>query len=148
MVEAIRARAGAMGMTVHAVALRLPEELAAALAAVAAGNPDTLLLLPDSANLDLADRVASFAVGHRLPFLTPWPEIVDFGGLLGYGASERKLLVRAGYYVKRILDGANPADLPVEQPTEIELRLSLKTAMGLGITIPPALLARADEVIE
>jgi putative ABC transport system substrate-binding protein len=148
MVENIRARVGAMGMTVHAAALRFPEELDVALAALAAGKPDALQLLPDSANLDLADRIASFAIGHRLPFLVSWPEVVEFGGLLGYGASERKLLVRAGYYVKRILDGANPADLPVEQPTEIELRLNLKTAKALGLTIPPSILARADEVIE
>jgi putative ABC transport system substrate-binding protein len=148
MVENIRARVGAMGMTVHAAALRFPEELGVALAALAAGKPDALQLLPDSANLDLADRIASFAIGHRLPVLVSWPEVVEFGGLLGYGASERKLLVRAGYYVKRILDGANPADLPVEQPTEIELRLNLKTAKALGLTIPPSILARADEVIE
>jgi putative tryptophan/tyrosine transport system substrate-binding protein len=148
MVDNIRARVGAMGMTVHAAASQLPEELDAALATLAAGKPDALLLLPDSANLDLADRIASFATEHRLPFLVSWPEVVEFGGLLGYGASERKLLARTGYYVKRILDGANPADLPVEQPTEIELRLNLKTAAALGLTLPPALVATADDVIE
>jgi putative tryptophan/tyrosine transport system substrate-binding protein len=148
MVDNIRARVGAMGMTVHAAGVRLPEELDAALAALAAGKPDALLLLPDAANLDLADRIASFAIGHRLPFLVSWPEVVEYGGLLGYGASERKLLVRTGYYVRRILDGANPADLPVEQPTEIELRLNLKTAAALGLTLPQALLATANDVIE
>jgi putative tryptophan/tyrosine transport system substrate-binding protein len=148
MLEDIRARAGEMGMTVHAVALRSPEDLGGALAALAAGKPDALQIVPDSANLDLADRVAAFAIGHRLPFVMSWPEIVEFGGLLGYGASERKLLVRSGYYLKRILDGANPADLPVEQPTSIELRLNLNTAKAAGLTIPPSILARADEVIE
>ena len=148
MLQDIRARAGEMGMTVHAVALRLPEDLGGALAALAAGKPDALQIVPDSANLDLADRVASFAIGHRLPFVMSWPEIVEFGGLLGYGVSERKLLVRAGYYLKRILDGADPADLPVEQPTLIELRLSLNTAKAAGLAIPPSILARADEVIE
>ncbi len=77
-----------------------------------------------------------------------WPEVVEFGGLLGYGASERKLLVRSAYYVKRILDGANPAELPVEQPTEVELRLNLKTARAIGITLPDSLMSRADRVVE
>ena len=148
MLEDIRARAGEMGMTVHAVALRLPEDLGGALAVLAAGKPDALQIVPDSANLDLADRVASFAIGHRLPFVMSWPEIVEFGGVLGYGASERKLLVRSAYYVKRILDGADPGDLPVEQPTSIELRLNLNTAKAAGLAIPPSILARADEVIE
>jgi putative ABC transport system substrate-binding protein len=70
------------------------------------------------------------------------------GGLLGYGASRRKLLIRAGYYVKRILDGANPADLPVEQPTQIELWINLKTANALGIDMPSQLEQLADRVIE
>ena len=148
MLEDIRARAGAIGMTVHAVALRLPEDLGGALGELAAGRPDALQIVPDSANLDLADRVASFAIGHRLPFVMSWPEIVEFGGLLGYGASERKLLVRSAYYLKRILDGADPANLPVEQPTSIELRLNLNTATAAGLAIPPSILARADEVIE
>ena len=148
MVDSIRTRIGAMGMTAQAAAVRFPEELDAGLAILAAGKPDALLLLPDAANLDLADRIAAFAIEHRLPFLMSGPEVVDFGGLLGYGASERKLLVRTGYYVKRILDGASPGNLPVEQPTDIELRLNLKTARALGLTFPPSILARADEVIE
>ena len=148
MVDSIRTRIGAMGMTAQAAAVRFPEEFDAGLAILAAGKPDALLLLPDAANLDLADRIAAFAIEHRLPFLMSWPEVVDFGGLLGYGASERKLLVRTGYYVKRILDGASPGDLPVEQPTDIELRLNLKTGRALGLTFPPSILARADEVIE
>jgi len=148
MVDSIRTRIGTMGMTVQAAAVRFPEDLDTALATLAATKPDALLLLPDAANLDLADRIAAFAIEHRLPFLISWPEVVDFGGLLGYGASERKLLLRTGYYVKRILDGANPADLPVEQPTEIELRLNARTARAIGLTFPPTMLARADDVIE
>ena len=76
------------------------------------------------------------------------PPVVEFGSLLGYGPPRRKFLVRAGYYVKRILQGADPADLPVEQPTQIELWLNMKTAKTLGITFPAALLATADQVIE
>jgi putative tryptophan/tyrosine transport system substrate-binding protein len=74
--------------------------------------------------------------------------MVEFGCLLGYGPPRRKFLVRAGYYVKRILQGADPADLPIEQPAQIELWLNMKTAKTLGITFPAALLATADQVIE
>lgn len=148
MVDNIRARAGAMGMTVHSVTLRLPEELDAALAALAAGKPDTLQILGDSANLDLGDQIAAFAIEHRLPFFASWLPIVELGGLLAYGASRRKLLIRAGYYVKRILDGADPADLPVEQPTQIDLWINLKTAKALGIDMPFQLQQLADRVIE
>jgi putative ABC transport system substrate-binding protein len=148
MLDDLRVRAGAMGMTVHSVTLRLPEELDAALVALAAGKPDALQILGDSANLDLGDRIAAFAIEHRLPFFATWLPIVELGGLLAYGASRRKLLVRAGYYVKRILDGAGPADLPVEQPTQIELWINLKTAKALGIDMPFQLQQLADRVIE
>jgi putative tryptophan/tyrosine transport system substrate-binding protein len=148
MLDDLRARTAAMGMTVHSVTLRFPEELDAALDALAAGKPDALQLLGDAANLDLGDRIASFAIEHRLPFFASYPAVVELGALLGYGAARRKLLTRAGYYVKRILDGANPAELPVEQPTQIELWINLKTAKALGITMPDSLISGADEVIE
>jgi putative tryptophan/tyrosine transport system substrate-binding protein len=127
---------------------RPAEELDAALAALAAGKPDALLLLADSANLDLGDRIAAFAIAHRLPFFATWPSAAELGCLLAYGASRRKLIIRAGYCVKRILDGANPADLPVEQPTHIELWLNLKTAKALDIDIPFQLQQLADRMIE
>jgi putative ABC transport system substrate-binding protein len=148
MLDNLRALAGAMGMTVHAVNSRVPEELDAALGALAAGKPGALQLLPDAANLDLADRIASFAIDHRLPFLASIPPVVELGALLGYGALRRQLVIRAGYYVKRTLDGTNPADLPIEQPTQIALWINLKTANAIGLTVPPALLAQADQVIE
>jgi putative tryptophan/tyrosine transport system substrate-binding protein len=148
MLDDLRARAGAMGMTVHSVILRSSEELDTALSTLAAGKPDALQLLADSANLDMGDRIAAFAIEHRLPFFATWPPIVELGGLLAYGASRRKLLIRAGYYVKRILDGASPADLPVEQPTPIELWINMKTAKALGVAIPFQLQQLADRLIE
>ena len=76
------------------------------------------------------------------------PEIAGFGGLSGYGPSQRQLIGRACYFVKRILKGANPEDLPVEQPTRLDLVINLKTAKALGITIPQSVLLRADDVIQ
>jgi putative ABC transport system substrate-binding protein len=148
MLDELRARAGAMGMTVHSVILRSPEELDMALSELVARQPDTLQLLGDSANLYLGDRIAPFAIEHRLPFFATWPPMVELGGLLAYGPSRRKLTLRAAYYVKRILDGASPADLPVEQPTQIELWINLKTAKALGIEVPFQLQQLADRVIE
>ena len=148
MVDNIRAYAGGMGITVLPVVVRMPEGLDTAFSAIAGENADAMQLVADSSNLDLGDRIAAFAIEHRLPCFATWPPIAELGGLLAYGPSRQKLFVKAANYVKRILDGANPADLPVEQPTEIELWINLKTAKSIGLTIPPSLLARVDKVIE
>jgi putative ABC transport system substrate-binding protein len=148
MVDNIRTYAGTMGITVLPVVLRMPEGLDAAFSAIEEQKTDAIQLVADSSNLDLGDRIAAFAIEHRLPCFATWPAIAELGGLLAYGPSRRKLFVRAANYVKRISDGANPADLPVEQPTEIELWINMKTAKSIDLTIPLSLLARADKVIE
>jgi putative ABC transport system substrate-binding protein len=147
-VDKLRSIAGESGITVVPVELRSPAALDDAFAAIAAGRPDTLQIVADSGTLDQMDRIAASALAQKLPSFASIPEYAQFGGVAGYGPSQRRLNMRAAYFVKRILDGANPGDLPVEQPTRLDLVINLKTAKGIDLSVPPALLARADEVIE
>jgi putative tryptophan/tyrosine transport system substrate-binding protein len=128
--------------------LSLPRDIDATFASLSAAKPDALHLIGDAANVDLGDRLSAFATAQRIPFFSTYPPMVEFGCLLAYGPPRRMLLVRVGYYVKRILEGSAPADLPVEQPTQIELWLNKKAADALGLTVPASLLATADKVIE
>jgi putative ABC transport system substrate-binding protein len=121
----LRVHAGEMAMTVTPVELRSPKDLDVAFAAITAQRPDALQVLGDSGTLDRSDRIAAFALVQRLPSLSTLIAYAEFGGLLAYGTPRAKLLARSGYYVKRILDGVNPGDLPVEQPTQIELWINL-----------------------
>ncbi len=140
--------AGAAGMRAIAIPITSRDELEAAFAALASQRPDALLVVADSGLFDLSDRIAALALMHRLPTFSTSPDFVKFGGLIAYGASREKLYLRSAWYVKRILEGASPGDLPVEQPSKIELWINLKTAKALGLTIPESLLGIADEVIE
>jgi putative ABC transport system substrate-binding protein len=144
----LRERAGVLGMTVTAIEVRSRDDLEAVFAAMPAQRPDLIQLISDSGLLDLIDRIAALALLDRLPAFATTPDFARFGGLMGYGASREALYLRSAYFVKRILDGANPADLPVEQPSKFELWINTKTAKTLGLTIPASLLATADEVIE
>jgi ABC-type uncharacterized transport system substrate-binding protein len=144
----LRQRAGTLDMSVTAFEVRSRDELEAAFVALAARRPDVLQVISDSGLLDLSDRIAALALMHRLSTFSTSPDFTRFGGLIAYGASREKLYLRSAYYVKRILDGANPGDLPVEQPSKIELWINLKTAKALGLAIPASLLGIADEVIE
>jgi len=147
-VTKLSATASAMGVTVKPFALKLPNELDAAFAALAAHHPDALQLIADSANLDLSDRIAALAIEHRIPSFCSVAPFVVFGGLLSYGVTEPDLFDQAAVYVKRILDGATPGELPVQQPTKVELVINLKTAKALDLSIPPTLIFRADKVID
>jgi len=106
-----------------------------------------LFVLGDPLLSSFRVEIANLAAKHRLPSMAPYREAAEAGGLMAYGASLADQLRRAAAYVDKILKGAKPGDLPVEQPTRFELAINLKTAKALGLTIPPSLLARADEVI-
>ena len=123
---------------------QVPRELQAAVTAAAGG----LLVLGDPLTDSLRREIADLSAKFRLPAVYPSREWVEAGGLMSYGADRRQMYRRAAEYVDKILKGAKPGDLPVEQPTKFELVINLKTAKALGLTIPPSLLQRADQVIE
>ena len=144
----LRARAVESTLNVLPVALRSPRDLDGAFAAITAAKPDTLQIIADSGTFDVTDRIAAFALERRLPSFATAGDYVDVGGLLAYGPPRIKLLMKSGYYVKRILDGANPGELPVEQPTQIELSINLKAAQAIDVDIPLNLQQLADRLIE
>jgi putative ABC transport system substrate-binding protein len=135
-------------LQVQAFEARDPTQLASALAEMA--QQRAYALLPVSDRLFVTERktIAEFAARHRVPVIHFATEFVADGGLMAYGPNITALYRRAATLVDKILKGAKPGDLPVEQPTKFELAINLKTAKALGLTIPPAVLARADEVIE
>ena len=141
-------RAGEMGMTILPIELKSPQGLDAAFSVIAAHRPDVLQVLADSGNIDFSDRISALALAQKLPSFSSISTYAEHGGLLSYGANAKKFYLRAGYYVKKILDGANPGDLPVEQPTQIELWINLKTAKVLDLDIPMNLRQLADQLIE
>jgi putative tryptophan/tyrosine transport system substrate-binding protein len=109
---------------------------------------DTVLVLTSPVINSLRTQFVELAVKSRLPAIYPFPEYVEAGGLMSYGASRTDSFRRAATYVDKILKGAKPADLPVEQPKKFEFIISLKAAKQIGLTIPPNVLARADRVIK
>jgi putative tryptophan/tyrosine transport system substrate-binding protein len=136
------------GMAVRAVEVREAGELARAFARMVKDRVQAIQVIGSPFTYSVMGQIAELAVRHRLPTAYPWREGAAAGGLLSYGASIQAAWHRAAVYVDKILKGAKPADLPVEQPTTFELVLNLKTAKALGLTIPPSLLQRADQVIE
>jgi putative ABC transport system substrate-binding protein len=123
---------------------QVPRQFEAATTAGAGG----LLVIGDPLIYSLRQEIAGLSAKVRLPAMYPSRDYAEEGGLISYGANRRQIYRRAAEYVDRILKGAKPADLPVEQPTKFELVINLKTAKALGLTIPPSLLGRADEVIQ
>jgi putative ABC transport system substrate-binding protein len=123
-------------------------ELDTAFRAIVQDRCDALVVFPDSAMYEISDRIAKFAIEAKLPSVSGWTPFAHKGLLMTYGPNVRELYRSLAGYVDRILRGANPAELPVEIPTKLFLALNAKTANALGLTIPPTLLARADEVIE
>jgi putative ABC transport system substrate-binding protein len=130
------------------VSAEAPGEIDSAFATMTGGRADALVVLADPMFATEASRVADLATRHKLPAIFALREHVAAGGLMSYGPDIDDSFRRAADYVDKILKGAKPADLPFEQPVKFELVINLKTAKALGLTIPPAILARADEVIE
>ena len=124
------------------------EELDIAFASAAAQHADAINVLGDPLTTINAPRITALAAKHRLPAIYLFRLFATNGGLISYGPDLADLFLRAGGYVDKILKGAKPSDLPVELPTKFELVINLKTANALGLTVPPTLLAQANEVIE
>jgi putative ABC transport system substrate-binding protein len=124
------------------------EALEGALAAIARERPHALLIVPDTLFFHSRRRLLDFAAKNSLPAMYGWREPVEDGGLMAYGPNMPDLFRRAAIYVDKILKGAKPADLPVQRPTKFDLVINLKTAKALGLTIPPSVLLRADELIQ
>ena len=142
------AAARSLGITPLVVSVREPDRIASALADAAGQGADGLVVLPDPTFLTRRREIADIALARRLPSIYARREAVQAGGLVAYGASLTEQIGRATAYADRILKGARPAELPVEQPTKLELVINLTTAKALGLTIPPVLLLQADEIIQ
>jgi len=137
-----------LGVQLQAVSARTAAELEGAFAAMARARAQAVLVLGAPIFFAERQRVAELAIKHRLPTMSMLKEVAEAGGLMSYSPSYDDLFRRGAIYVDKILKGAKPADLPVEQATKFELIINLKTAKALGLTIPQLVLARADQIIE
>ena len=146
--KAVEAAARKLGMTFRTIEVRTRQELDGAFAAIVRDRAEGVVVLQDPVFFSARAEIVRLATTHRLPGVYAQSEFVEIGGLMSYGVNIADQFRRAAVYVDRILKGAKPGDLPIEQPTKFELVINLKTAKALGLTIPPSLLARADQVIE
>jgi putative tryptophan/tyrosine transport system substrate-binding protein len=137
-----------LGIEVQSLEVRGPDDFNKVFEAVKQNHPDALIAVEDPLTNSYLSQIANFAAANKLPAIFGFREFVDAGGLMAYGANLADLFRRAAAYVDKILRGAKPAELPIQQPTKFELVINLKTAKALGLIVPPTLLARADEVIE
>ena len=142
------AAAGALGVRLQVVGARGPADFDGAFLDMTRAGAGAVAVFGSTMFIVERGRLVGLAAKHRLPAAYTWRVFVDVGGLMAYGPSLADLNRRGGTYVGKILKGAKPADLPVEQPSKFELIINLKTAKALGLTIPPSLLARADEIIQ
>jgi putative tryptophan/tyrosine transport system substrate-binding protein len=142
------AAARQLKLEVQSLEVRTPDDVNSALEAALREKANALITVEDPLTVNYRKQIADFAAKNRLPTISGLREYVDVGGLLSYGPALADLYRRAAGYVDKILKGAKPAELPVEQPTKFELVVNLKTARTLGLTIPPDMLAIADAVIE
>jgi putative ABC transport system substrate-binding protein len=146
--QALVPAAAALGVQLQPVEVRGPQDLDRAFATIQEARPDGLILIPDRFLLTYRASIVQFMAMQRLPGMFPFREFVQEGGLLSYGPDYTDNYRRAATYVVKILHGAKPADLPMEQPTKFEFLINLKTAETLDLTIPSVLLFQADEVLK
>jgi putative ABC transport system substrate-binding protein len=146
--QEVKAAAQKLGMALQPIEVRRPEDFEPAFAATTRAKAQALLALDDPLTIGYRSRIVGLAASSRLPAIYGFREFADAGGLITYGADFVDLFRRSATYVDKILKGAKPADLPIEQPTKFELVINLKAAKALGLTVPPLLLAQADDVIE
>jgi putative ABC transport system substrate-binding protein len=146
--QSVKAAGEKLGLALHVVPATTVEEFDAALAAMARERVGGVFVVPSPLSTMERAALAQLALQYRLPTMFAARENVETGGLMSYGADRNDLIRRAALYIDKILKGAKPADLPVQQPTKFEFVLNFKTAKALGLNIPATVLARADEVIE
>jgi putative ABC transport system substrate-binding protein len=146
--SAIETAAHATGVTIETFEARNPATLTAVFAAIKKARAEALVVVYSARTAGQLWQIVNLATANRLPLVSEQREFADAGGLITYGPRLLDLYKGAARYVDKILKGAKPADLPVEQPTKFDLVINLKTAKAMGLTIPPSLLARADEVIQ
>src|SRR5215467_4946473 len=146
--RASEAAAEALGISVQPLGVREPNDFDQAFGTMIRDMPDAILMVTDSLTILNRKRVFEFAAEHRLPAIYEFDFLVRDGGLMSYGPDQDETLERVAALVDRILKGAKPAELPFEQPTRFRFVLNLRTAKALGLTVPPLLLAQADEVVE
>jgi putative tryptophan/tyrosine transport system substrate-binding protein len=147
-VEAVEAAAQALGVRLTKAEARDAADFEGAFAAMGQARADALLVAPDPFFFSRYPEIVALAARYKLPAIYEWAEMARDGGLMAYGDSLSALYRRVGDYAGRVLRGANPAELPLDQPAAIGLVVNLKTAQALGLAIPQSILARADEVIE
>lgn len=146
--ESIRTAAATIGVEALAIEVASPEAIDGAIGPPSAPRPDAIIVALDAMLVQLSDRIARLCIERRIAVLGATRELADAGGLLAYGPSLDSLIRRSAYFVKRVLAGTQPRDLPAEQPTKFELTLNLRTAKAIGVTFPPGVLTLADDVIE
>jgi putative tryptophan/tyrosine transport system substrate-binding protein len=144
----IKAATTRLGFVVDTVEVATPAALDKAFEELRHYHPDLLLVVPDNSLIALSDHIVSRALAERVPVISTSQNLAFAGAILTYGLLAREAVEGTGYYLKKILAGVSPADLPIEQPTKFHLVVNLKTARSLGIEFPAAIFAQADEVIE
>ena len=146
--DATKRAAQKLGLTLRSVAVQSAEDIQPGLAAIAAARGDAVMVFGDPVTFGARHQIAEASLKSRSPLISTLREYTEAGGVLSYGVHFPALAHRAAYFVDKVLKGAKPRDLPIEQPTKFELVINLKTAKALGLTIPPSVLGRADQVIE